>query len=270
MVFFFLIVLSAFSAERTVVRLKPVARIGGSIVLLGDVAEIVDRDAQIVDGLKRIELFPAPGFGQTRLLRIGEVRELLGLAGWDTMTCQWSGSSVARIESERRARVSDGPPAAAAAAGATDRARPLAVVALRPLERGEAVRDVDVEVRPLETAIRGLVPAGQLSDVVGLQLTRGCAAGQPIDVRDLQRPVLVRRSETITVQSRSAGVVVRARAKALEDAALGDLVTLESLDNRQRYSARVTGLQQADVYAGADASVPASPPSTTPRKANRE
>jgi flagella basal body P-ring formation protein FlgA len=140
------------------------------------------------------------------------------------------------------------------------------VTTRRALSPGETVRAVDVELRPLDTPLRGVMPLSQVSEAVGQEVTRPVAAGQPLDARWLQRPLLVRRGEAVVVYARAAGVCVRTTAKATQDASLGDLVTLESLENRQRFSARVTGLQQADVYASGNAAE-MSPSARTTRPA---
>jgi flagella basal body P-ring formation protein FlgA len=62
----------------------------------------------------------------------------------------------------------------------------------------------------------------------------------------------VRRNETIMVISRAAGVQVRTNAKAIEDGAKGDSIVVEELEGkvRHRYNARVSGFQEAEIFAG--------------------
>jgi flagella basal body P-ring formation protein FlgA len=140
---------------------------------------------------------------------------------------------------------------------------PRVVVALRPLERGDTIRASDVSSQPLDAALRGLQPIEEPEDAVGLELTRPVASGQPIDRRHLRRPILVQRGGMVTVISRAPGVRVRTTARALEDASLHDLVTVESPANRQRFTARVTGIQETAVYASG-INVPADMPAGQP------
>jgi len=122
------------------------------------------------------------------------------------------------------------------------------VVTVRALNRGDIVRIADVELRPLEeTPLRGKA-AIQLKDVVGREVLRPLASGQPIDERQLRRPLLVRRGQAVQVRAKAAGVVVTTTARATEDGAAGDIIVLQSLENREKYSAHVTGLQQAEIY----------------------
>jgi hypothetical protein len=55
----------------------------------------------------------------------------------------------------------------------------------------------------------------------------------------------------VTVFARCPGVRVRTTGRALEDGALGDLVTIESLADRKSFFARVCGPQEVEVFAGA-------------------
>jgi flagella basal body P-ring formation protein FlgA len=248
--FFLVIVVSGLSAEATEICLRSQVAARGSIVLLGDVADIkADSDEQRAE-LARRELFPAPNPGQSRLFRQQEIRGLLELHGLDTQTWKFSGARLARITGgaavPREIRELDSP---------AEPVEPVAVVTRRALARGEIIRPADVEMGVATESLRGIVPVAGLADAVGLELARGVAAGQPLDQRYLKPPVVVRRGESVTVYAKAAGVSVRTTAKAMDNGAVGDLIWLESLDNRQRYTARVTGLQQAEIYAtGASAS----------------
>ena len=53
----------------------------------------------------------------------------------------------------------------------------------------------------------------------------------------------------VTVFARASGIQVRTTARAREEGSRGDLIMVESLTDRSRYFARVTGIQEVDVYA---------------------
>ena len=48
----------------------------------------------------------------------------------------------------------------------------------------------------------------------------------------IRRPVVVRRGDAVTLYARSAGLRVRTTVRAREDGGVGDLITVESLDDR--------------------------------------
>jgi flagella basal body P-ring formation protein FlgA len=65
----------------------------GSVVTLGDVAEIFTSDAHQAEKLAAVELFPAPPAAQQRVLRVREVQDLLTMRGFNLTEYQFSGSN---------------------------------------------------------------------------------------------------------------------------------------------------------------------------------
>jgi len=128
-------------------------------------------------------------------------------------------------------------------------ARPAtAVVAARSLRRGQIVRAADVRLQPVRSDVKSKEFVYRIDDVVGKETTRSVATGQAFDHRYVRPPILVRRSEVVTVRAHAAGVKVTTSARALEEGSKGDLITVESLLNRERYAARVVGIQEVAVY----------------------
>ncbi len=126
------------------------------------------------------------------------------------------------------------------------------VVAKRAVDRGKPITAADVEVRMIEPSAKS---AGQRANFDSIEKLIGMEAKQPLQQDEIvfadqvQPPVLVKRGELISVSSRSGGISVSTRAKAIQDGANGDLIQVESLDSKQRYDARVVGLRQASVFA---------------------
>lgn len=65
----------------------------GSVVTLGDIAEIYSADPQQAGKLAAIELFPAPAAAQQRVLQVREVQDLLSMRGINLAEHRFSGSS---------------------------------------------------------------------------------------------------------------------------------------------------------------------------------
>jgi len=124
----------------------------------------------------------------------------------------------------------------------------MIAVARRPLRRGEIVQasDVELQMPPAGTDTAGLIT--RLEDLVGQETTRSVATGQPLEISWVRKPVLVRRGEIVTVFARGNQLQVRTQARAAGDGGLGDIVTVERLDNRQRFTARVVGVQELEVF----------------------
>jgi flagella basal body P-ring formation protein FlgA len=122
------------------------------------------------------------------------------------------------------------------------------VVTVRPVERGMLVRAGDVEVR----SHQGRMPFRALRSLdraVGMVARQTLSPGALVLENHLQAPRLVERGETVTVFARTGGIQVRTHVVAKQDGSLGDLIQVETVDRRERFMARVTGLRELDVFA---------------------
>jgi len=128
---------------------------------------------------------------------------------------------------------------------------PSVVVAARSLPRGAVICAADVALRRGSQADAESEGFRSVDEVVGKQTARAVPAGNILDRSSVRQPLLVRRGEVITVYARSAGIRVRSTARAREDGSLGDLIAVESLLDRAAYFARVSGIQEVEVYARA-------------------
>jgi flagella basal body P-ring formation protein FlgA len=135
---------------------------------------------------------------------------------------------------------------------------PAVVVALHMVQKGSILRADDVQLERLHrgTVVRALYQS--LDDVVGKEAIRTIPEGQPIDASLAHAPMLVRSGEVVTVFARNSGIVIRMPARARENGSDGELVTVESLTDRQTFLARVSGLHEVEVFAGATTTAPAT------------
>jgi flagella basal body P-ring formation protein FlgA len=127
---------------------------------------------------------------------------------------------------------------------------PMVVVAVRSLTPGDTVQATDVKLAQRQS-MQAQDPFYRLEDVIGQQTTGAIVEGQVLEQADVRSPLLVRRGDAVTVFARSAGIQVRTTARAQEDGGRGDLITVESMLNRQRFFVRVTGIHEAEVFAHA-------------------
>jgi len=122
------------------------------------------------------------------------------------------------------------------------------VVAKRPIQQGDLIRTSDVQLRQHE----GSVPSrafSTLDQVLGMQARRSIQADAIIQQSHVRAPLQVERGETVTVFARTAGITVRTYAIARQDGALGDLVQVQTLDSKDRFTARVSGRRELEVFA---------------------
>jgi len=129
---------------------------------------------------------------------------------------------------------------------------PSVVVAVaHSLARGAIIHENDVTLVHLETTDGGGNSVHSIDDVVGKQTTRAMADGKILTSDAVQPPLLVHRGDVVTVYARSAGITVRTTARAIDDGSMGELVTLETMQERKPYQARVSGVRETEVFAQA-------------------
>jgi flagella basal body P-ring formation protein FlgA len=148
----------------------------------------------------------------------------------------------------QRFAVSTGPETPAVLAYARIERLEMAAFLTRSIERGELVRRADVELRPYAGALPRMAVV-LLDEVVGKEAVQGIRADSLLLANQIRSPYLVRRGERVSVVARSGGITVRTYALVQQDGGLGDLVAVQTLETKERYSARVSGLRELEVFA---------------------
>jgi flagella basal body P-ring formation protein FlgA len=126
----------------------------------------------------------------------------------------------------------------------------MVVVPKRPFRRGEVLQASDIELQMPKGDEDATALVTRIEDAVGRETVRSLATGQPIETGYLRKPTLVRRGEIVTVFAHAANLVVRTQARAMQDGGQDDIVSVERLDNRQTFTARVVGVQELEVFVG--------------------
>lgn len=219
----------------------------GPVVRLGDLAEVRGSDTQACRALAAMELFPAPLPGQRRVVRIREVCDRLALAGVPLVQHRFSGASEVVVSGGALALQ------AALPRPADPSRRREVVVATAAIAKGAVITASDVRLEPAASAEIEAAGFHTLEDVLGKEALRPIPAGAVLEPELLRAAVLVRRGEVISVYARSPALRIRTTARAQDDGALGDTITVESLLNRARFSVRITGPREAEVELAAAA-----------------
>ena len=148
----------------------------------------------------------------------------------------------------------EGPNGSTQVAAVAQVTQPVAVVvAVHQVPRGSVVRACDVQLQHLDAHKATTAGFQTIDEVVGKEAQRNLTPGQTLDAASVHAPLLVRNGEVVTCYGRNAGIVVRLPARAHENGAQGDLITVESLTDRRGILARVCGLQEVEVFGGASA-----------------
>lgn len=126
---------------------------------------------------------------------------------------------------------------------------PLVVVPVRSIPRATRISRADLELRHVDSHVLTAGSVQRMEDIVGKEATRALAAGKPVAQSYVCEPILVRRGDVVTVIVRAAGIRVRTQARARDDGAQGELVAVESMENRQTYFAQVSGVREVEILA---------------------
>ncbi len=122
-----------------------------------------------------------------------------------------------------------------------------ASVLTRPVRRGGMVDPQDVRTQLVWTDPGD--PAVDPAASIGQRLRRDMAAGLVLRSSDLEPALVIRRGEEVSVRTVRGSVVVTSRARARQDAALGQMVELEPKDRSgaggARFFARAAGERRA-------------------------
>lgn len=260
-----LLTFAVWSADAAEVRLKSEATCSGAVVRLKDVAEIISANEGEAAALAELQLFPVPSAAKPRLVRQGEIRELLVLSDVNLKAVTLSGAEKVMIRREGTRSVAKPPAAGGVVPGAvipsayvtpsTKVPSPssestgveLIPVAVRPLERGAILRATDLELRTAPTSRGRGQATGKIADLVGKEMLHPLPAGQPISSDLVQSPRLVHRGDKVAVKALASGVVVTISGKALEAGGPGDNVLVEDSTTKEKLVTRVSGYQTVEV-----------------------
>lgn len=116
----------------------------------------------------------------------------------------------------------------------------LAPVAARQLNRGEVLdrRDVIVARVRMDSGKGYLPPNAQA--VAGRETKRSFKAGEPITAVDAVPAEAVKRGDLVVVETNGRGWQITSTAKALGSGMVEDIITVEDVGNKTKYSARIT------------------------------
>jgi flagella basal body P-ring formation protein FlgA len=123
-----------------------------------------------------------------------------------------------------------------------------ALVAQRRLAPGEILRPGDVKPMRLRTERQRPGQLERLEEVLGQQLRRAVAAGQPLTAGDLGGLVAtISRGAPVVMSYEAPGLSLTAQGLALEDGAAGAVITVQNLASGTVVAALVTGPQSVRV-----------------------
>ena len=122
------------------------------------------------------------------------------------------------------------------------------VHAVRTIRAGQIVRAEDIALEATAEESRDLrTLLDRASLAVGMQAARNIRAGAPVAKEDLKKAVLVQRNQPVTILSRVGPVTVSLVGKADGDAAIGEQLSVTTLDRKRTLTAWVIGYHEVSV-----------------------
>lgn len=88
----------------------------------------------------------------------------------------------------------------------------------------------------------------RLDELIGMTPRRILRANTVIRTTELDKPVMVKRGDLVTMELRNGPIAITAIAKAMESGTKGDIIRLMNVDSKRTLEAQVTGLREARVY----------------------
>jgi flagella basal body P-ring formation protein FlgA len=132
-------------------------------------------------------------------------------------------------------------------------------VALTRLLPETILRAEDVHMARVRSSLQQSQVAQSLDQIVGMELRRPVAAGQPLRLEDLVRPPLVKRGSTVQIELRAAGLSVTGQAIALDAGVEGDRIRVQNMNSHALLFAEVVGPGQVRVTPDAPPALPTAP-----------
>lgn len=107
------------------------------------------------------------------------------------------------------------------------------VTTARPLSRQQILTDADLRLEERDILRFGNSYINDKSAALGRMTQRSVAKGAVLQIADLRSPTAIRRGSEIVLVADAGTIVVRAKGKALADAAVGERVRVQNLSSER-------------------------------------
>tara|TARA_B100001750_G_C15511590_1_gene604072 strand:+ start:2056 stop:3012 length:957 start_codon:yes stop_codon:yes gene_type:complete len=88
----------------------------------------------------------------------------------------------------------------------------------------------------------------QAEDLIGMTPRRVVRANAAITLSDLDKPMMVKRGDLVTMELKNGPIAITAIAKAMENGTKGDIIRLMNVDSKRSLEAQVTGMREARIF----------------------
>lgn len=120
-------------------------------------------------------------------------------------------------------------------------------VLARRMNAGEVIRKDDVEWTNMRADQVNRNVLTDASRLIGQEIRRGSAAGQPVRAGDIRSPVIVTKNSVVTMILQTSRMQLTSKGRAMEDASMGDAVRIMNTQSKTVVEATVVGANTVQV-----------------------
>ena len=113
------------------------------------------------------------------------------------------------------------------------------VVTTRDILKGEQITDADVMLAKRDTSNLGFGYVGELSQLIGKEVTRNVPTGYALRLAHVSEPNAVNRGDKITIEAGSGGLIVASTGIAMSDGKVGEQITVKNAQSKRVIEAYV-------------------------------
>ncbi len=116
-------------------------------------------------------------------------------------------------------------------------------LASRPLKQNDIIGPSDLEVRRIDITEAPDRFATRLDQVENRRVIRNIGMHQPIELKNLDKPLVLKRGDPVTIVYLQPGIQVTAKGQAKEDGCVGDSLSVINVSSKKSIVCRVVDSQ---------------------------
>src|SRR5208283_4410662 len=122
-----------------------------------------------------------------------------------------------------------------------------AYLASRPLKQNEMISGADLEVRKMNLTDAADRFATRLDQVENRRVLRNLGVHQPLELRDLDKPLVLKRGDSVNIVYDEPGLSVTAKGQADADGGVGDTLAITNVSSKKTVHCKVVDAQTVRV-----------------------
>jgi flagella basal body P-ring formation protein FlgA len=116
-----------------------------------------------------------------------------------------------------------------------------------PVVLGHVIQRHDLAWKPVAELPQNKAILSDPRSLIGREAARALPEGRALSEQDVKRSLLIKRGDTVTVYSRSGAVTIKTVARASDEGAYGDQISLRTLDTDTTIVAKVIDFHIAEI-----------------------